>query len=60
MSRYFLVIDAIKYKIIKTFVEFKKKDKIEHLRLNTPLPCYKSLPVRHLMTDKCIKTSGVI
>lgn len=25
MSRYFLVIDAIKYKIIKTFVDFKKK-----------------------------------
>lgn len=61
MSRYFLVIDAIKYKIIKTFVDFKKEeDKIEHLLLNIPLPCYKSLPVRHLMTDKCIKTSGVI
>lgn len=25
MSRYFLVIDAIKYKIIQTFVDFKKK-----------------------------------
>lgn len=25
MSRYFLVIDAIEYKIIKTFVDFKKK-----------------------------------
>lgn len=28
MSRYFLVIDAIKYKIIKTFVDFKKKIKL--------------------------------
>lgn len=25
MSRYFLVIDAIEYKIIKTFVDLKKK-----------------------------------
>lgn len=25
MSKYFLVIDAIKYKIIKTFVDLKKK-----------------------------------
>lgn len=29
MSRYFLVIDAIKYKTIKTFVDLKKKKKIK-------------------------------
>lgn len=28
MSRNFLVIDAIKYKIIKTFVDLKKKIKL--------------------------------
>lgn len=48
-------------KLLKLLLILKKKeDKIEHLLLNIPLPCYKSLPVRHLMTDKCIKTSGVI
>lgn len=41
MSRYFLVIDAIKYKIIKTFVDFKKKDKIEHLLLNIFLKVFR-------------------
>lgn len=42
MSRYFLVIDAIKYKIIKTFVDFKKKeDNIEHLLLNIFLKVFR-------------------
>lgn len=42
MSRYFLVIDAIKYKIIITFVDFKKKeDKIEHLLLNIFLKVFR-------------------
>lgn len=49
MLRYFLVIDVIKYKIIKIFVEFKKKDKIEYLCLNIFLLCYKSFFVCYLM-----------
>lgn len=50
MLRYFLVIDVIKYKIIKIFVDFKKKeDKIEYLFLNIFLLCYKSFFVCYLM-----------